>query len=115
MIRGADARGSAAMPAPSAASARGNMSELDLVPEIVDEEARRSAVERLRTAQVLLPMLAQLVDPSQIPDGLSADLDAVDPDEPRAANLFRVHWYNDARRRRRAPLPGYVELPEALT
>src|SRR5918995_2893294 len=101
--------------APSAASARGNMSEFDLVPEILDEEARRSAVERLRTAQVLLPTLAQLVDPSQIPEGLNADLDAVDPDEPRAANLFRVHWYNDARRWRRAALPGYIELPELLT
>jgi cysteine synthase A len=91
------------------------MSELDLVPAIVDEKARRSAVERLRTAQVLLPTFAQLADPSQIPSTLSAPLDAVDPDEPRAANLFRVHWYNDARRRRRAPVPGYVELPELLT
>jgi cysteine synthase len=91
------------------------MSELNLAPEIVDEAARRSAVERLRTARVLLPKLAQLVDPAQIPDGLSADLDALDPDEPRARNLFRVHWYNDAGRRRRAALPGYVELPEALT
>ena len=91
------------------------MSELDLVPEIVDEKARRSAVERLRAAQVLLPTLAQLADPSQAPGALSAALDAVDPDEPRAANLFRVHWYHDARRRRRAALPGYIELPEPLT
>jgi cysteine synthase len=91
------------------------MRELDLVPEIVDDEARRSAVERLRTAQVLLPTLAQLVDPSQVPVALSAALEAVDPDEPRAANLFRVHWYNDARRRRRSALPGYIELPELLT
>jgi cysteine synthase len=91
------------------------MRELDLVPEIVDDEARRSAVERLRTAQVLLPTLAQLVDPSQVPVALSAALEAVDPDEPRAANLFRVHWYNDARQRRRSALPGYIELPELLT
>jgi cysteine synthase len=103
------------MPGAKRSVGTGNMSELDLAPEIVDEEARRSAVERLRTARVLLPTLTQLVDPAQIPDGLSADLDAVDPDEPKPANLFRVHWYNDARRRRRAPLPGYVELPEALT
>jgi cysteine synthase A len=91
------------------------MSELGLVPEIADERVRRRAVERLRTAQVLLPTLAQLADPLQIPAGLGADLDAVDPDEPRAANLFRVHWYNDARRRRRAALPGHIELPELLT
>ena len=91
------------------------MSELDLVPEIVDEKVRRRAVERLRTAQVLLPTLAQLADPSRIPGALSAALDAVDPDEPRAANLFRVHWYHDTRRRRPASLPGYIELPEVLT
>jgi cysteine synthase len=91
------------------------MSELDLVPEVADERVRRSAVECLRAARVVLPTLGQLAAPSQIPDGLGADLDAVDPDEPRAANLFRVHWYNDALRRRRAALPGYIELPEVLT
>jgi cysteine synthase len=91
------------------------MSELDLVPELADERGRRCAVECLRTAQVLLPTLGQLAAPSQIRGGLSADLDAIDPDEPRAANLFRVHWYNDARRRRRTALPGYIELPELLT
>ena len=92
-----------------------NMNELHLAPEIADERVRRRAVERLRAAQVLLPTLGQLADPSRIPDGLSADLDAVDPDEPRAANLFRVHWWNDAQRRGHAALPGYIELPEPLT
>ncbi|MGH6885293.1 MAG: pyridoxal-phosphate dependent enzyme, partial [Geminicoccales bacterium] len=91
------------------------MSELDLVPEIADEEARRSAVERLRAAQVILPTFDQLASPSRIPGGPSADLDAVDPDEPHPANLFRLHWCNDALRRRRATLPGYLELPEPLT
>jgi cysteine synthase len=91
------------------------MSELDLAPEIVDERVRRRAVERLRAAQVLLPTLAQLADPRRIPDGLGPDLAAVDPDEPRAANLFRVHWYNGADRRGRAALPDYLELPERLT
>jgi cysteine synthase len=91
------------------------MSELGLAPEIADEEVRRRAIERLRAAQVILPTLSQLAAPSEIPDGLSADLEVVDPDEPRAANLFRVHWWNDARRRGRTALPGYVELPEQLT
>src|SRR5918994_964587 len=86
-----------------------NMNELHLAPEIADERVRR------RATQVPLPTLGQLADPSRIPDGLSADLDAVGPDEPRAANLFRVHWWNDARRRGRAALPGYIELPEPLT
>jgi len=91
------------------------MSEIELVPEIVDATARRSAVEHLRAAQVILPTFDQLASPSRIPGALSRDLDAVDPDEARAANLFRVHWYNDGPRRRRAALPGYLELAEPLT
>jgi cysteine synthase len=94
---------------------RGNMGELDLVPEIVDEETRRSAVERLRAARVLLPTLSQLADPARIPEALCADLAVVGPDEPRAANLFRVHWFNGADRRERTALPGYLELPPPLT
>src|SRR5690606_27892466 len=95
--------------------ARGNMGERDLMPEIVDDDARLSAVERLRAAQVLLPTLSQLADPSRTPEASRADLAAVGPDEPRAANLFRVHWFNDADRRGRAALPGYLELPRPLT
>ena len=103
------------MPGSKRSVGNGDMGELDLVPEIVDEEARRSAVERLRAARVLLPTLSQLAAPSRIPGGPSAELAAVGPDEPQAANLFRVHWFNDADRRGLTALPGYLDLPEPLT
>ena len=44
-----------------------------------------------------------------------AALAGVDPDEPHAANLWRVHWFNDEARTGRVDVPGYLVLPEALT
>ena len=84
-------------------------------PDIVDGERRRAAVECLRAAQVTLPSWSELADPARIPAAIANNLKSVGPDEPNAKNLWRVHWFNDADRRDRAPVPGYVVLPEALT
>ena len=91
------------------------MSQLSLVPEIVDAKVRLRAVKRLRELNVALPTLSQLADPDRIPDRQQAALAGIDPDEPAAANLWRVHWFNDEARTRRADVPGYLVLPEALT
>src|SRR3990170_3137296 len=88
---------------------------MSLVPEIADAKVRRRAVERLRETKVALPTLSQLADPDLIPDRQRAALAGVDPDAPLAANLWRVHWFNDAARTGRADVPGYLVLPEALT
>ncbi len=86
-----------------------------LPTEIVDSAVYERAVARLREARVLLPTFAQLADPATIPGSIAAESEAHDADAPDAANLFRVHWYNDAGRKRRAEVPGYLVLPEALT
>ena len=91
------------------------MSQLALAPEIVDAKLRRNAVERMRELNVALPTLSQLADPDRIPARHLAALAGVDPDEPRAANLWRVHWFNDEARTGRVDVPGYLVLPEALT
>ena len=91
------------------------MSHLSLLPEIADARLRRSAVERLRKLNVALPTLSQLADPDLIPDRQRAALAGINPDEPRGANLWRVHWFNDEARTGRADVPGYLLLPEALT
>ena len=62
-----------------------------------------------------MPTLSQLADPDLIPAAQRAALAGVDPDAPLAANLWRVHWFNDAARTGRAAVPGYLVLPEALT
>jgi len=91
------------------------MSRLDLVPEIADERVRERAVRRLRELRVPLPTLSELADPDLIPVPQQVVLAGIDPDEPLAANLWRVHWFNDELRAGRTAVPGYLVLPEALT
>ena len=91
------------------------MSQLSLLPEIADATVRQRAVECLRERRVALPTLSQLASPDLIPDRQRGALADVDPDDPQAANLWRVHWFNDASRSGRADVPGYLVLPAALT
>jgi len=83
-----------------------------LPQEIVDRQAYEHTVAVLRDARVRLPTFTELAEPAQLPEGA---LGAVDPDAAHPANLFRVHWYNDASRRARVQVPGYLLLPERLT
>jgi cysteine synthase len=91
------------------------MSGLGLVPEITDKKIRQRAVKRLRELNVTLPTLSELADPSLIADAQQAVLASVGPDDPAAANLWRVHWFNDESRTNLVDVPGYLVLPEALT
>ncbi|MBI2221450.1 MAG: pyridoxal-5'-phosphate-dependent protein subunit beta [Acidobacteria bacterium] len=81
----------------------------------VDAAVRRRAAERFRDKGITLPTFAQLAEPATIPPGIQRALEAVDPDAPHALNLFRVHWFNDASRRRQTAVPGHIVLPQALT
>ena len=91
------------------------MNPFDLTPEIADRKVRGRAVSRLRELNVPLPTLTQLADPASIPEIQKAVLASVGPDEPSAANLWRVHWFNDEERTGLVPVPAYLVLPEALT
>jgi len=91
------------------------MSPFSLLPEVADKKIRQRAVTRLRELNVALPTLTELADPDLIPDRQRGMLAGVDPDEPLAANLWRVHWFNDEARTGRVDVPGYLVLPEALT
>jgi hypothetical protein len=91
------------------------MSQLDFFPEIADKRIRDRAVQRLRELRVTLPTFSELADPQRIPGPQQVTLSGIDPDEPLAANLWRVHWFNDEARTGRASAPGYLVLPEAIT
>lgn len=88
---------------------------LMIQPEISDRARRQLAVERLRAAKVKLPTWSELANPDLIPDEIVDSARSVDPDAPDAANLWRVHWFNDASRTKRETVPGHIVLPEALT
>ena len=91
------------------------MARLGLERSVINAEILGRTVGRFRQADVVLPTIAQLKDPSTIPAGVQEKLRAVDPDGPHPLNLFRVHWFNDASRKGLADVPEHIELPEQLT
>jgi cysteine synthase A len=91
------------------------MARLGLEQTVVDKDTYERTVKRFREAGVVLPTLGQLKDPGTIPAAIRAKLPSIDPDTAHPLNLFRVHWFNDASRCGVADLPGYLELPPALT
>jgi cysteine synthase len=82
---------------------------------IVDREVYERSVARFREQRILLPTLAQLAEPATITAGLRRTLADVDPDQPDASNLFRVHWHNGRDRRSIVDVPDHVVLPGSLT
>ena len=91
------------------------MARLGLEKEVVDRSVYDRTVVRFREAKIELPTFAELAAPTTIPAVKRAALASVDPDSAHPANLFRVHWYNDATRRGVAEVPGYAVLPTELT
>jgi cysteine synthase len=87
------------------------ISQLGLADQVVDESTRQRAIERFRRQGIVLPLFAQLADPSTIDPAVT---DGVDKDAADARNLFRVHWYNDVAGRR-TDVPDHAVLPTALT
>lgn len=88
---------------------------LGLEDTVVDDVVRRSAVEHLRDAGVLLPTFGELADPRTISPSIRAALEAIDPAAPHPLNLFRVHWYNSARSSDVVEVPDHVVLGEQFT
>jgi cysteine synthase A len=91
------------------------MARLGLERAVVDAAVYGNTVARFREAGILLPTIGQLTDPSTIPAAIRARLADIDPDSPHPLNLFRVHWFNDARRRGIVEVPEHLELPSELT
>ena len=88
---------------------------LMIPPTIADPARRRSAIERLRQVKGTLPTWSQLADPNAIEPSVLPRLAQVDPDAADPANLWRVHWFNDAACEGRDEVPGHIVLPPELT
>ena len=84
-------------------------------PGIVNAGQRRAAVARARERHVVLPTFSNLADPATIPVEVRARLRDVDPNAPRAENLWRVNWYNGPDKAQWVDHPAHLVLPEALT
>ena len=81
-----------------------------VTPTVVDQKRRRSAIERLRNARVVLPTWRQLSEPDALLGGMVLHPTNVDADAPDPANLWRVHWFNGADRKRRVAVPEHIVL-----
>ena len=87
----------------------------DLPRNIVDETAYNGAVRHLRAAGVRLPTFRELADPTLISAEAAAEAARLDPADPSAANLFRVHWFNDEDGAGTVATPGHIVLGRELT
>jgi hypothetical protein len=91
------------------------MARLGLERSVTDASVLDRTAARLGKAGVVLPTIAQLKDPATIPESIRSRLPSVEPDEPDALNLFRVHWYNGLDRKSLVDVPEHIELPPELT
>ena len=88
------------------------MAKLGLERTIVNQAVYENTVKRFKEANIVLPTIGQLKDPSKIPAAIRSALKDVNPDSPHALNLFRVHWFNDESRTGLTDVPEYIELPK---
>lgn len=84
-------------------------------PEVVDAQQRKRAVARVRELGLALPTFSELAQPGPAPAKVAEQLGSVMPDDPRAENLWRIHWYNGADRKQTADVPGFMVLTEEIT
>ena len=84
-------------------------------PVVVDKARWKKAAAQARKLKVKLPTFSELANPPPASSQVWDDIARVAPDEPSAANLWRMHWYNATNRKDRAQLPGHIILPKAIT
>jgi cysteine synthase len=80
-----------------------------------DGDVLDRTADRFRERQIALPRLAELADPTLIPERVTTRLASVAPDDADPLNLFRVHWFNGANRTDLVDVPEHVVLPPELT
>ncbi|MGY3488384.1 cysteine synthase A [Bradyrhizobium sp. USDA 4011] len=84
-------------------------------PNVVDRKGWRQAAAQARKLNLKLPTFSQLAHPPLPSARVWEDIAAVGPDEPSAANLWRMHWYNAEDRRGRDLVPGHIVLPKEIS
>ncbi|CAL6045975.1 Pyridoxal-5'-phosphate-dependent_protein [Hexamita inflata] len=77
--------------------------------EVIDR-----TIKRCHDKQIILPTIAQQIDPTLIPQQIRDELIKIDPQEVNSLNLFRITWHNDPKGGFRA-VPNYVVVPPELS
>ena len=82
---------------------------------IEDTAVRGRTVALLREKGVRLPTFRELAEPETQPQDIVAKLSGIGPDEAHPLNLYRVNWFNDAKRTGRVATPVHAGLAHFAT
>jgi len=90
------------------------MNTIDLT---IHQEGLAHNIEKARENHIIIPTIAQMQDPSAIPEKIQAGLKSVGLWDVNPLNLFRITWKNEAKEYGGLfqKTPNYVELPSELT
>lgn len=72
-------------------------SKYNVIDLTVNEERLKNVVKRAKDRGIIIPTLAQLKDPSLIPDEIKDKLKNVGLWDLNPLNLFRIGWHNDTK------------------
>lgn len=83
---------------------------------MAEESVLQRAIGRARERHVILPTIAQQMDPSQIPAAIKTKLSSIGLWDVNPLNLFRITWKNEPKPRGGGFGEGnWIEFPSALT
>ena len=88
-----------------------------LIDLTVNEEQLKKTVQAAKEQNIIVPTMAQMKDPSLIPDSIKEKLKTTAMDDLDPVNLFRISYYNEPVEKGGLfnKLPNYVEIPSAVT
>ena len=72
-------------------------------------------IDYLRTNNIKLPKFSELANPLTIPQSVVEKLKAIEKNAADPINLYRVHWYNDEEGLGFDEIPGFIEIPKAIS
>ena len=72
-------------------------------------------IDYLRTNNIKLPKFSELANPLTIPQSVVEKLKAIEKNTANPINLYRVHWYNDEEGLGFDEIPGFIEIPKAIS
>ena len=66
-----------------------------LIDLTVNEEQLKKTVQAAKEQNIIVPTMAQMKDPSLIPDSIKEKLKSTAMDDLDPVNLFRISYYNE--------------------
>ncbi|MGK0468858.1 pyridoxal-phosphate dependent enzyme [Clostridium sp.] len=83
----------------------------------INEEQLKKTVESAKERNVIIPTMAQMKDPSKIPEEIKEKLKTTGLWDINPVNLFRISWKNEAVKEGGlySDLPNYIEIPSEIT